>query len=176
MFLDFEKAFDSVNHEFMERMLVAHGLPSEFVRWIMLAFTRTQASCIINGKRGRFFDLPGGGRQGDNLYPLIFAIVMQALNALIHSKGITGITQADKLILKLKQYADDSTLFGSSREDYLKIRAALQTFCDASGMRINWDLTTPRSKNGPNSSFESIIRLHKTPNDTNHENTGTQSL
>ena len=139
MFLDFEKAFDSVNHEFMERMLIAHGLPTEFVRWIMLAFTQTQASCIINGKRGRFFDLPGGGRQGDNLYPLIFAIVMQALNALIHSKNITGIAQADDTILKLKQYADDSTLFGSSREDYIKIRTALETFCQASGMRINWD-------------------------------------
>ena len=136
MFLDFEKAFDSVNHEFMERMLVAHGLPSEFVRWVMLAFTRTQASCIINGKRGRFFDLPGGGRQGDNLYPLIFAIVMQALNALISSKDITGIKQADSLILRLKQYADDSTLFGSTREDYLEIRAALETFCDASRRRL----------------------------------------
>ena len=142
LFLDFEKAFDSVNHEFMERMLVAHGLPSEFVRWILLAFTQTQASCIINGKRGRFFDLPGGGRQGDNLYPLIFAIVMQALNSLIHSKNLTGIAMADDIIFKLKQYADDSTLFGSTREDYVKIKEALDTFCKASGMRINWEKST----------------------------------
>jgi hypothetical protein len=138
MFIDFEKAFDSVNHEFMERALRAHGLPSEFIRWVMLAFTQTQACCIINGKRGPFFDLPGGGRQGDNLYPLIFSIVMQALNSLIASYNIDGIPLADGSVFKVKQYADDSTLAGATAADYTKIKAALKVFCDASGMRINW--------------------------------------
>ena len=64
-FLDFEKAFDSVDHEFTFTMLQAVGLPKEFIQWAKLAFTNTQACLIINGKRSPFFPLPGGGRQGD---------------------------------------------------------------------------------------------------------------
>ena len=45
-FLDFEKAFDSVDHEFTFTMLQAVGLPNEFIKWAKLAFTNTQA-CLI---------------------------------------------------------------------------------------------------------------------------------
>ena len=82
-FLDFEKAFDSVDHDFTFTMLQAVGLPKEFINWAKLAFTNTQACLIVNGKRSPFFNLPGGGRQGDNLYPMIFAIVVQGLASLI---------------------------------------------------------------------------------------------
>ena len=82
--LDFEKAFDSVNHEFTFKIMEAFGIPKKFIKWSSLAFIDTQACCIINGKRSKYFDLPGGGRQGDNLYPLIFTIVVQDLNHLIH--------------------------------------------------------------------------------------------
>ena len=58
-FLDFEKAFDSVDHEFTFTMLQAVGLPKEFIQWAKLAFTNTQACLIINGKRSPFFPLPG---------------------------------------------------------------------------------------------------------------------
>ena len=139
MFLDFEKAFDSVNHEFTEKILLAHGLPTEFVRWTMLAFTQTRASCIINGKRGRLFELPGGGRQGDNLYPLIFTLAMQSLNSLISTYRPEGITLANGTRFRTKQYADDSTLGGSSMLDYNKYKQATDVFQQASGMIINWD-------------------------------------
>ena len=37
-----------------------------FIRWAKLAFTKTKAACIVNGKLTKIFDLPGGGRQGGN--------------------------------------------------------------------------------------------------------------
>ena len=39
----------------------------------------------------KYFPLPGGGRQGDNLYPLIFAIVMQVFNIAIDKHQLKGI-------------------------------------------------------------------------------------
>ena len=94
----------------------------------MLAFKQTQASCIINGRRGEFCYLPGGGRQGDNLYPHIFTLVMQSLNSLLRTFNVDGIDLADGSKFRIKQYADDSTLGGSSEEDYTKYREALQIF------------------------------------------------
>ena len=71
-FIDYKKAFDSVDHQFTFDILEQVGIPYEFIRWAKLAFTNTSACVLVNGKRSPFFQLPGGGRQGDNLYPLIF--------------------------------------------------------------------------------------------------------
>ena len=81
LFLDFEKAFDSVNHEFIYTLMASMNFPPSFIRWVSLGLTNTQACCIVNGKRSPFFDMPGGGRQGDNLFPLIFSIGVQGLHA-----------------------------------------------------------------------------------------------
>ena len=111
--LDFEKAFDSVNHEFTFKAMEAFGIPETFIRLTQLAFIDTEACCIVNNKRTAFFPLPGGGRQGDNLYPLIFAIVMEVLNVSIRTQSMEGIripNTKDKR-LTLAQYADDSTAF-----------------------------------------------------------------
>ena len=142
--LDFEKAFDSVNHEFTFKAMEAFGIPKTFIRLTQLAFIDTEACCIVNNKRTAFFPLPGGGRQGDNLYPLIFAIVMEVLNVSIRTQSMEGIripNTKDKR-LTLAQYADDSTAFGSGKEDYDKLRIAIREFESASGMSVNWDKST----------------------------------
>ena len=91
LFLDFEKAFDSVNHEFIYTLMASMNFPPSFIRWVSLGLTNTQACCIVNGKRSPFFDMPGGGRQGDNLFPLIFSIVVQGLHSLVATFPVSGI-------------------------------------------------------------------------------------
>ena len=138
-FLDFEKAFDSVDHEFTFAMLHAVGIPNEFIKWTKLAFTNTQACVIVNGKKSAFFDLPGGGRQGDNLYPMIFAIVVQGLASLIATYDIQGIVDQSRRAFTIGQYADDTTLGVGCDDDWIKYDHAISIFCDASGMMMNWD-------------------------------------
>ena len=57
-FLDFEKAFDSVDHTFTFEMLNAVKVPHEFIQWAKLAFTDTTTCVIVNGKRSESFQLP----------------------------------------------------------------------------------------------------------------------
>ena len=63
-----------------------------------------------------------GGRQGDNLYPLIFCIVMQVMHIAITMQNLNGIDIKDCGIrnIKLGQYAesDDTTIFGTGHSDY----------------------------------------------------------
>ena len=99
LFLDFEKAFDSVDHQFTFDIMAEMGIPQSYIRWAKLAFTQPNAKLIVNNDTTESFPLPGGGRQGDNLFPLLFAIVVQGLSSLIHKdqtiKGIhirTGLT------------------------------------------------------------------------------------
>ena len=57
------------------------------------------------------------GRQGDNLFPLIFAIVVQGLANLVNKSDAVGIRVGDKYH-KIVQYADDSTLLVSEDSDW----------------------------------------------------------
>ena len=145
--LDFEKAFDSVDHGFLFRMLKELGFPPNFIKLTHLAFTKTHASLIINGKRTKGFDLPGGGRQGDNLFPLLFALVVHGLTLAVKNTKLTGISPHEKLFslldepLRIIQYADDTALFFNNPNDVFQYQEAVELFCRASGMRINWDKT-----------------------------------
>ena len=173
-FLDFEKAFDSVDHEFTFTMLQAVGLPKEFIKWAKLAFINTQACLIINGKRSPFFPLPGGGRQGDNLYPMIFAIVVQGLASLIRNHPmIRGIIDENGNTFKIGQFADDTTLGVGCDNDWTHYKQVIDIFCDASGMRMNWDkslvmwlgsnITNPPRNLPPDAPQDLTIMNHRVP-------------
>ena len=136
-FLDFAKAFDSVSHEFIFEIMKQMGIPESYLQWTKLGFIDTQASVILNGFLSDPFPLTGGGRQGDNLFPLLFTLVVQGLNALIKDSGAEGI-KCFNIRTLIKQYADDTTLFVGKDSDWAKYQRAIHIFCMASGMEINW--------------------------------------
>ena len=136
-FLDFTKAFDSVSHEFIFDAMSKVGIPDNFISWTKLGFIETKASLIMNGTLTPSFELTGGGRQGDNLFPLLFTIVVQALAALIHKSQATGLNICGIKAL-IKQYADDTTLFIGHENDWTLYQNVIIKFCLASGMEINW--------------------------------------
>ena len=150
LLLDFAKAFDSVDHQFTFRIMQAMNIHPEFIRYAKLGFTQTTAACIINGKHSKTFPLPGGGRQGDNLYPLVFSLVMQGLAIAIRNQEdlegnkIQGIqVPHSDIFLTLNQFVDDSGIFigDNHRRDLDIAYKAITLFCSASGMEINWSKT-----------------------------------
>ena len=48
MTVDFEKAFDSVNHCFLIKVLEKYGFEKNFIKWIKILLLN-QESCILNG-------------------------------------------------------------------------------------------------------------------------------
>ena len=142
LFIDFEKAFDSIDHQFIFTILEALNFPPHFINLVKLGFTDTSCQLIINGFLTEAIPMPGGGRQGDCLFPLIFAIVVMTVDVLMDSdpqfEGLP-LPLSDQSNIKVKQYADDTTPFISSPRDYAQCRKHLDSFCNASGSIINWD-------------------------------------
>ncbi|MCH90331.1 RNA-directed DNA polymerase (Reverse transcriptase), partial [Trifolium medium] len=69
--LDIAKAFDTIDWQFLLKVLQAFGFSSTFCNWIHTILKSAKLSISINGKQEGFFDCARGVRQGDPLSPLL---------------------------------------------------------------------------------------------------------
>ena len=73
---DTEKAFDSVNHNFIFATSEKFGFGPEFIQWVK-TLPRNGQSCVMNnGKSTRYFNLERGTRQGDPISAYLFILVL----------------------------------------------------------------------------------------------------
>ena len=69
---DTEKAFDSVEHDFIFATLAKFGFTNDYIQKIK-TLLYTGSSCIMNnGFSTGYFSLHRGARQGDSLSPFIY--------------------------------------------------------------------------------------------------------
>ena len=77
--LDFEKAFDTIEHPAILQMLEHMGFPQRWINWISSNLSTRTSAVIQNGVLGRKFKCRRGVRQGDPLPPLIFVLDVELL-------------------------------------------------------------------------------------------------
>lgn len=140
--IDFEKAFDTVSWEFINKTLVYYNLGPSIRKWISL-FQHGAESCIIqNGFMSESFTLKRGCRQGDPISPYIFILCAEILGKMIRkNEDIKGITINNKEY-KLSQYADDTQIFLDGSENALNTTlSVLHRFYKISGLKLNVEKT-----------------------------------
>ena len=109
LFIDFQKAFDSVEWEFLIESLKKFNFGRDFLQWVKTFYNNIQSCVINNGVSSNFFTLERGVRQGDPLSPYLFIIAVETLAIAIRQKeSIKGITIGTEET-KLLQFADDTT-------------------------------------------------------------------
>ena len=125
LFLDFEKAFDTIEWPFIRKTLQYFGFGASIIKWINLFYYRPESCVLNNGWATNFFEIQRGVRQGCPLSPYLFVLAAEMLaKAIRKNDNISGILVNNKEI-KLSQYADDTTLIlDGSRES---LTASLKT-------------------------------------------------
>ena len=95
--IDFEKAFDSVSHVFLQKVLVAFGFGPTFCKWMKIIYKNAQ-SCVFNGDVSTgYFSNPKGVRQGDPLSAYLFLLCIEILASAIRSDSANhGVPFDDK--------------------------------------------------------------------------------
>ena len=90
--IDFEKAFDSVNLDFMFKVLRAFGFKQNMCRWIEVFYTNIKSCVIVNGQTTKWFDIERGCRQGDPISPYLFILCVEMFGMMVRrNDAIKGV-------------------------------------------------------------------------------------
>ena len=112
LFLVFKKAFDSIEWEYLHKVLDVFNFKQNFKRyiWVKVFYTDISSCVTNNGFASLFFNLKRGVRQGCPLSGLLFVLGIELLNLAIQmNSNIKGIKVGEEEI-KNTLYANDTTL------------------------------------------------------------------
>ena len=138
-FVDFRKAFDSVNHKILLNKLATYGISGNFLNIISSLYSKVK-SCV-RGKNGLtdLFPCSRGVRQGCVLSPILFALFLNDLSSRI-AESSAGVPFGDDTIHTLL-YADDLVLLATSPADLQSQLDELHSFTSSVNMEVNMDKT-----------------------------------
>jgi len=139
--IDFEKAFDSINWNFLYKTLKTFDFGDTFINYIKTMYYDIESTVINNGKTGIFFKLQRGVRQGCPLSAYLFITTIELLAIQIReNKNIKGIKLGQEEI-KISLLADDITLLLNDTKSITIILNTLNIFHKCAGLKINLDKT-----------------------------------
>lgn len=159
-FVDFRKAFDSVNREALWAMLAARGVGPKLLALIRDLYSGCEAKVQANGQTSSWFPMSTGVRQGCPMSPTLFNVFIDFLARLVtarcHAQGIRGYRFAYRIGGRLVQpathsdsiahtlmllYADDLVLFAHDATSLREALLVLERTAMEWGMHLNYAKT-----------------------------------
>ena len=116
-FVDFEKAFDSVDRETIWKLMSHYGIPSKFINITKRLYEDPCCQVIHKGKLTSPFAVNTGVRQGCMLSPMIFLIVIDWIMKKTTAENNTGIQWTFTKKLEDLDFADDIALLSHRQQD-----------------------------------------------------------
>ncbi|GKU93956.1 hypothetical protein SLEP1_g7505 [Rubroshorea leprosula] len=140
---DFEKAFDSVNWNYLDSMHFNMGFGDKWRSWMKECLSSASFSILVNGSPTPEFKMQRGLRQGDPLSPYLFLIAAEGLHALLYEAErknlLEGVDINENLSISHLQFVDDTVLIGdASLKSIRAFKFLLRWFEMVSGLKINF--------------------------------------
>ena len=149
--VDFEKAFDTVEHSALWKALAELGVSPSYVGLLKTVYS-SQAATVAAGSESRAFTLERGVKQGDPISPLLFLAVMEVLFRRLKTRwnqlnvrrrgpyyGIVIDSATDPL--SNLRFADDVLLFASTPTDIAKMINDLSQEAAKYGLKLHMGKT-----------------------------------
>lgn len=139
LFLDFAKAYDRVNWDYLFRVLEKFGCGPAFCSWVKLLYSQTEATLSLNGTLQEVLRPIRGVKQGDPLSSLLFVLTIEPLGNLLRTLPEVGIPVTPSYVSTGLYFADDSTLLSTSINGLQRQVDLVELYCAGSGAKLNLD-------------------------------------
>lgn len=133
-FIDYSKAFDSIEHAYILKALYEHGIESKWVRIIKQIYSNNEAY-VMTDKKGEYFPINRGVRQGDPMSPVIFSAVLEQIFRTLNWDNL-GMRINGSYLNNLR-FADDIVLISDSSESLEQMLVELNRESNRVGLELN---------------------------------------
>ncbi len=156
VFIDFTKAFDTVDRPTLWKILRKLGFPGHFTNLISALHTGMKASVKLKGDLSNPFEVNNGVKQGCVLAPTLFSIFLTVvlqhafencdIGVWIQSRPEADLfnvnqyksaTRTRKILVRELMFADDTAFVAHSHDDAQEIVTRFARSAKAFGLKIN---------------------------------------
>ena len=141
IFLDQEKAFDRVEHDFLFKAMSAFGIGENFIDWLRVLYANATTRIKVNRFYTKSIPLTRGLRQGCPLSPSLYVLVIEifALQLRMNPNIVGFRTNGEKIVSM--HYADDATIVIMQNRCFKEVIKEIQDYELASGAKVNLEKT-----------------------------------
>ena len=141
IFLDQEKAFDRVEHDFLFKTMSAFGIGDSFIDWLKVIYANAATKVKVNGFFTNPIFLRRGLRQGCPLSPSLYVLVIEIFALCLRSNpNIVGFVVGGERIVSA-HYADDATIVITQNRCFKEVIKEISDYELASGAKVNYGKT-----------------------------------
>ena len=145
VFIDFSKAFDSVDRSMMFKILKLYGIPDEIIDAIKVLYTNTSATVLSPDGETEPFNILAGILQGDTLAPFLFVIIVDyVLRVSVDKSNDKGIEIQPRRSSRYPahhltdtDFADDIALISSALKNAQSLLISLEQAANSVGLHLN---------------------------------------
>lgn len=136
--LDLEKAYDLIDHDYLQKALTRYDFPLLIRKWIGNIYKDMKSRIKVNEQITQDFPLTRSIRQGDPMSTYLFILAIEPLSQLLRNE-----TRISPIILpnigpkKIYQYADDTSVIMTNPENYPILMETVAIFEKGAGARLN---------------------------------------
>ena len=148
-FIDYRKAFDSIDRICMWTKILDLGVNGKIFTVVYNLYKKAKSCMKVNGCHSSFFSCMKGVRQGENLSPLLFSLFLSDLNNFLSKKyqglsmfnNMANDVQDDTFDMYFKLfvllYADDTIVLAESVDELQVALNAMVEYCNKWKLEIN---------------------------------------
>jgi hypothetical protein len=137
--LDFMKAYDTLDRNFLYLVLSKFGFGRQFVDLVRRMHSDTTAQYLVNGELSAEWEVKSGIRQGCPLAPLLFIVAAEILALAVqqdpHLEGIR-VTRSGAEPHLISTFVDDSAVFLKQGKQLPRLMQLLSEFGQQSGLHV----------------------------------------
>ena len=135
-FIDFKQAFDSVWQLGLWKVLRNYGIPEKLVVLLEDMYRKSVSAVRVDGELTDWFKVTVGVRQGCNLSPYLFNLLLEAMMQEAMKSVDAGVNVSGQLVNNLR-FADDIDLIAESPEQLQVLTDKVEESSKRFGLKIN---------------------------------------